>query len=98
MIGRPVLASRFGWSDFMVPEFGLGTLTDIDNPETFARDIDAAMEQSSSFVPSPKTARLREFLSPENFAASWTAKIAERLGHPTPELKTWEWVRGVSAQ
>ncbi len=94
VIGRPVLASRFGWSDFMVPEFGLGTLTDINDMATFARDIALAMEKSSSFIQSPKTARLREFLSPENFAASWTARIAERLGHPKPRVKTWEWVRG----
>lgn len=98
VIGRPVLASRFGWSDFMVPEFGLGALTDIGDLKVFANDIANALVQSGSFVPSPKTARLREFLSPANFAASWTAKIAERLGRPTPELKTWEWVRGMSAQ
>ena len=97
VIGRPVLASRFGWSDFMVPEFGLGTLTDISNPETFARDIATALEQSGSFVQSPKTARLREFLSPGNFAACWTANIAKRLGGRIPKLRTWEWVRGRAA-
>ena len=98
VIGRPVLASRFGWSDFMVPEFGLGTLTDIDNPETFSRDIAVAMDQSGLFTQSPRTARLREFLSPKNFAESWTAGIAQRLGCPAPEPKTWEWVCGASAK
>ena len=97
VIGRPVLASRFGWSDIMVPEFGLGALTDIDNLTTFADDITRALEQSGSFVPSPKTARLREYLSPEDFAAAWTAGIAQRLGRPAPQIKTWEWVRAGAA-
>ena len=92
VIGRPVLASRFGWSDFMVPEFGLGTLTAVGNSEVLACDIAEALERSSGFVQSPRAARLREFLSPTNFAASWTAGIAKRLGQSTGELKSWDWV------
>jgi glycosyltransferase involved in cell wall biosynthesis len=98
VMGRHVLASRFGWSDFMVPEFGLGTLTDVNDPKKFANDIAETLERSVSFVQSPKTARLREFLSPANFAASWTANIAQHLGHPMREIKTWEWVRSGTAQ
>ena len=94
VIGRPVLASRFGWSDYMVPEFGLGTLTDATDLRILSGDIAVALDKSGSFLQSPKTARLREYLSPENFAASWTANVAGRLGHPVPELKTWDWVTG----
>ena len=94
VIGRPVLASRFGWSDYMVPEFGLGTLTETGDMKAFTNDIATALAKSGSFVQSPKTARLREYLSPRNFAASWTAGISARLGRPVPEHRKWDWVLG----
>ncbi len=91
--GRPVLASRFGWSDIIVPEFGLGTLTDINNPEVLAQDIAVALDQSAYFTPSPKVSRLQEYLSPANFINAWTAGISRLLGKSAPEIKSWEWVR-----
>lgn len=98
VIGRPVLASRFGWSDYMVPEFGLGTLTDPSNLRILSRDIAIALEQSGLFVRSSRSLRLGEYLSPSNFAASWTSEIVGRLGHRAPECKRWDWVLGESAQ
>ncbi len=94
VIGRPVLASRFGWSDYMVPEFGLGTLTDIADPQVLSRDVALALEQSNSYMQSSRSLRLRDYLSPHNFAASWTAGISARLGRPAPERRKWDWVLG----
>ena len=82
----------------MVPEFGLGTLTDVTDLRILSRDIALALEESNAYVQSCRSVRLREYLSPRNFVASWTAGISGRLGRPALECKQWDWVLGVAAQ
>ena len=86
---RPVLATDFGWCGRVVPAFQLGWICNVRNIPEFAQAIARRLEQSSQWQPSPVAERLLEFHSPENFAATFTAPLCERLGKPRPHTVEW---------
>jgi glycosyltransferase involved in cell wall biosynthesis len=76
---RPVLAHNFGWLGLIVPRFELGHLCDATNPKALQVAIVAAVEASASYQQSQAARQFVDFNSIENFKASWTAAIRERL-------------------
>jgi glycosyltransferase involved in cell wall biosynthesis len=91
--GRPVLANDYGWSRAMIKRFGLGWTCDVHAPESFARTLRAAFDQSADYKESEAVSRLVAFHSPENYAETWLQGIRERMGLPaSSDIKPWSWV------
>jgi glycosyltransferase involved in cell wall biosynthesis len=96
--GRPVLASDFGWCGYTVPQFQLGRVVDVNDPQAVSRAIERSLEESQAFRLSAAAQRFVEFHKPENFGALWSSGLRHRLGLPPPEGgRTWPWVLGAAA-
>lgn len=90
---RPVLGSDNYWLGRMVPRFGMGWTVPVNDPEAFSRMLRTALDEAPAWRRTEAARRLVEFLSVENFKATWTRGLREKLGLPTPPPRqTWEWV------
>lgn len=78
--GRPVLAARLGWSQAIVERFGIGWTCDMHNPREFAGALGRALDKAPAFTLSPRAELLRQFNTPENFAACLLAGLRQREG------------------
>jgi glycosyltransferase involved in cell wall biosynthesis len=93
--GRPVLAPQQGWFAEMIPQFRLGEVGNILEPEGLATAIRGGLQRSSDFRPSREACRLLEYSAAINFGRLWASRIRERLSLPTdPNVRTWDWVVG----
>jgi glycosyltransferase involved in cell wall biosynthesis len=87
---RPVLATDFGWCGRVVPAFQLGWTCNVQNTGQFARAITSRLEPAAEWRRTPAAEQLVRFHSPQNFAATFTARLCERMGRPTlPGLVAW---------
>lgn len=73
---RLCIVNDFGWCAEVVRRFGCGLVTDISNVNQLAEKIRSALEMSEAFSLSPAAINLLEFHSPDNFAATMLAEIA----------------------
>jgi glycosyltransferase involved in cell wall biosynthesis len=88
---RPVLATDFGWCGRVVPAFQLGWTCNVQNTGEFAQEIAIRLEQAAQWQRSPAAEQLVKFHSPQNFAATFTARLCERMGHPMlPGAVPWD--------
>jgi len=95
--GRPVLGSDQGWIGHVVGRLGLGWTCPADSAKLIPL-LGPALERSIAYCPPPTAARLLEFHTPENFAASWTRRLRERLGRsPVSAMRDWDWVTGADS-
>src|SRR5690606_7657828 len=93
--GRPVVGSRYGWVKWAIERFGLGRTCNVENTDELAAALQAELEQAASFRLTSAAERWLAYHTPENFAATWTARVRERLGLPPAAAQhTWEWVEG----
>ena len=96
---RPVLATDFGWCGRVVPAFQLGWICNVQDPRELARAIAIRLEQSTEWRRSPAAEKLVGFHSPENFSATLTFRLCERLCHPTlPGLVPWDDVKQLMSE
>jgi glycosyltransferase involved in cell wall biosynthesis len=87
---RPVLATDFGWCGRVVPAFQLGWTCNVQNTGQFAQAIATRLEQAADWKRTPAAEKLVKFHSPQNFAATFTARLCERMGRPTlPGAISW---------
>jgi glycosyltransferase involved in cell wall biosynthesis len=94
--GRPVLASGFGWSGSVVPRFGLGRITNVNDVQTFAESIARSLNEAGAFRLTESGERFVEFHTPANFRALWTAGLRRRLNLPAQECRSWASVLGAA--
>lgn len=96
--GRMVLASDFGWMQYVVPRFGLGRTCDATDAAALAAALPAALDAAAAFRSGAAAAAFAAFHSPANFATAWTARLRERLGlPPAPASRTWEDVEAAAS-
>lgn len=90
-VGVPVLANAIGWMEHTIPLFGLGSICDTLNTESFAAQLKVQLDSCRSHHIGLAGQRFIAFHTPENFASRLTRRVAERIGHrdSTPEL-AWE--------
>jgi glycosyltransferase involved in cell wall biosynthesis len=94
--GRPVLASRHGYTGMMVRTFGVGWACDVTNPASFLAALRAAVDGSERYRGSTaQTERLLQFHDPQNFVDTLLQRLYQRLGIALPCLKTWEWAKSL---
>jgi hypothetical protein len=90
-IGKPILASEYGWMGAVISAFQLGTTCPVSNLDRFARQISESLEQASTFRLSECGLRFTQFHTVPNFAAHITARLRMRLTASAPmEHLTWE--------
>ena len=91
--GRPVLASDFGWCGYVVPQFGLGRIVNVNDVQTFAGAIARSLEEAGAFRLTESGERFVEFHTPQNFQALWSSGLRRRLGLPPVQAgRSWDWV------
>ena len=87
---RPVLATDYGWCARIVPAFQLGWTCNVRDIDEFARAIPTRLEQAADWQRTPAAEQLIKFHAPQNFAATFTARLRERLGQPPlPGTVAW---------
>jgi len=92
-MGRPLVASDYGWIGHTVERFGMGRTLDVTDIDRLAAAMTAALDGAEAFEPTEATRRFNAFHTVENFAATWTAGLREAVGAaPASNLRTWEWV------
>ena len=92
-VHRPVLGCDFGWQGMILLKLGLGWVCAVEDLDVFARTIETCLGAAADFPLSPAIDRLGELHSIENYAASITQRMRERLGQPpAPNRRQWEWV------
>ena len=79
-IGRPVLASQFGWIGEATRKYGLGRTCDGTNIESIADQL-CEIAKNPSFVLGKPAAAFVNFNTEKNFLAHWTASARTALGH-----------------
>jgi hypothetical protein len=63
----------------------------VQNTGQFARAIATHLEQAAEWRRTPAAEQLVKFHSPQNFTATFSARLCERMGRPTlPGLVTWD--------
>lgn len=90
--GRPVIASQTGYTGMIIRMFDVGWSVDIRNPTSFVAGIETALSESANYAPSDRAERLLAFHDPQNFVDTLLRSLYERLGLPTVQIKTWDWV------
>jgi glycosyltransferase involved in cell wall biosynthesis len=90
---RPVLAHAAGWLANVVPRFALGWTCDATDPQALKSAIAASLDTAAEWQPAEPVERFVQFHRAENFRASWTWLLRQRLGLPqSPVLRDWQWV------
>jgi glycosyltransferase involved in cell wall biosynthesis len=90
---RPVLGADNLWLGYMVPRFGMGWTTPVNDPAAFAQAIRQSLDNAAAWQPTQAGRRLVQFQSVENFKACWMQGIRSRMGLPALPLPTsWQWV------
>jgi glycosyltransferase involved in cell wall biosynthesis len=82
-IGKPILASSYGWVGAVVSTFGLGTTCVVSDIEEFSHHIEATLNSSSSYMQPDEATRFVSFHTLRNFSAHITARIRARRGEPS---------------
>lgn len=89
--GRPVLASKVGWSGWIVPLVGLGRTTDFEDLDRLTTDLAAALEVAEDHLETEATRRLLRFHDPSNYVRNFLADLANRVGRKVGgEPYPWE--------
>ncbi len=92
VMGRPILASDYGWVHETVVRLKLGWTCDVRDKDAFAKKIETALERDAGVSDRPPLEQLRKYLSPENFVATWLGRIRERMGLPKKAVVEWKTV------
>lgn len=79
-IGKPILASNYGWVGAVVSTFGLGSTCEVAKIEEFSHQIEASLKGSASYMPPEQARRFVRFHTLANFSAHITARIRARRG------------------
>jgi glycosyltransferase involved in cell wall biosynthesis len=90
MAGVYVLANSIGWMEDMIPQFGLGSTCDTNNPETFSSHLIDALQLSESFRLNESGKRFVRYHREDNFSSHLTQRVEERLGLEKPGLYSWD--------
>lgn len=90
-IGKPVLASSYGWVGAVVSTFGLGTTCSVSDSVEFAHHITESLEIASEYRQTADGARFVRFHTISNFAAHITTRLRSRMGVlPLREHVSWD--------
>lgn len=93
-IGRPLIAADVKWMGRTVREFDLGDTCHVQDRCAFADKIVDCLDRSAAFVTTEDARRLLRFNSVENFVATWSSRLCEKLQITNPVKPIpWEWVR-----
>jgi glycosyltransferase involved in cell wall biosynthesis len=92
--GVPLVVSDHpGWSRATVRRFGLGTVTDPNHVEGFARALHEALEASAGYAETDAIGRLLRFHSIANFTEGVVERARALLGKPpAAPVVPWSWV------
>jgi glycosyltransferase involved in cell wall biosynthesis len=83
-IGRPVLASDFGWVGEATRRYGLGLTCDASSVDAIADRL-RAIQDHPSFAFGPTRDSFVKFNTEANFIAHWGVSLRARLGLPPDE-------------
>jgi glycosyltransferase involved in cell wall biosynthesis len=90
-IGKPILASDYGWVGAVVPTFGLGGTCPVSNLDRFSNEIRNSLDNAASFRQTDEGYRFVRFHTISNFIAHITARFRVRIGAmPLTEHLPWE--------
>jgi glycosyltransferase involved in cell wall biosynthesis len=92
---RPVLASDFGWVDWVTRAFHLGNSVNVADIDRYAAAITAALESSSNHHVCDAAERFTKFHTIANQKAHWVAEIGAERGLSLGTLSNrveWQWV------
>lgn len=96
-IGKPILASSYGWVGAVVSTFGLGHTCSVSDAEEFAHHIRESLETASRYRQTDDGARFVRFHTASNFATHITTRLRSRLGvlHPREHVSWDEVTTGI---
>lgn len=86
---RPVLAASDGWCGRMVPAFGMGWTANPRDIDQFAAAMRSGLEAAESWCRNEACNSLLRFHTPENFVATYTARLHERIGQKPMASISW---------
>lgn len=90
---RPILGDNSGWIGDTIPRFGLGNVCNVMDRDEFARAIQISLDSSVDHRQTEGGRRFVAFHCTENFAASFTKRLRERLSLSVESgIHTWDWV------
>ena len=90
-IGKPILASDYGWVGAVVSTFGLGGTCPVSNLDRFSNQIRDSLDNAASFRQTDDGYRFVRFHTISNFIAHITARFRMRIGAmPLTEYLPWE--------
>lgn len=94
-IGKPILASDYGWVGAVVSTFGLGGTCPVSNLDRFSNQIRDSLDTAASFRQTDEGYRFGRFHTISNFVAHITARFRMRIGAmPLTEYLPWRDVIG----
>ena len=89
-IGKPILASNYGWVGAVVSTFELGTTCSVSDSVEFAHHITECLEIASEYRQTADSARFVRFHTISNFATHITTRLRSRMGVlPLREHVSW---------
>lgn len=79
-MGKPILASDYGWVGAAVSTFGLGRTCSVSDLEGFSLQISECLENAPGYRQTDHGARFVRFHTISNFKAHITARLRSRMG------------------
>ncbi|GAC1541912.1 MAG: hypothetical protein NVS2B17_19850 [Candidatus Velthaea sp.] len=95
--GRPVIASRRGYTGMVIDTFEVGWSCDVRNIASLKDAMEAAFRNSSTFSLNQKAKKLLAFHDPQNFVDTVLTPLYTALEIPVSNVKSWEWATSVDA-
>ena len=90
-VGKPILASDYGWLGAVVRAFELGKTCEVSDLDCFAEKIQESLNHAPLFRRTDTGLRFAKFHTVENFIAHITVRIRSRLGTmPAKGLLAWK--------
>ena len=87
---RYCLGANTGWMQEIVPQFELGETCDVNNIDSFAQAITAALVSAKTYQPAEKQAAFVQYGTIANVSAHWTDLLREKANiNPDPHTQPY---------
>lgn len=90
---RPVITNNYGYTGMIAERFDVGWSCDMSDHQALVSTLKRGLDESETYVVSPKTERLIQFHHPSNYANTVLLGLKDLLGLDSlNQVKSWEWV------